>query len=423
MSPKKILEARIPLKQLAPAVILVVNSMIWFAITSTVLTSSVANLNLPPLETLILDGLYYAGIALSAFVGAMFFPRQKENRLLLWMMFGVLTTISVTTFQSNQIRYADAIYVRDFGFFREAIGVNAFLSLLLGMSIGMGLPSALAYFADTTAVENRGTYGGLIWLPVGFGVLTLAFALYSLDVVWALSILAIWRASGGVLFLGLSKLRGKQNLEAKKSSYGTILRRRDLMLYLIPWIMFSLVNFSEYPIIAKVLGDFQFMAGSIEFAISGVSAVIGGVLSDLFGRKRIVITGFIILGIEYAILSLFSGAEASWYVYTICDGTAWGLFASVFFMTIWGDLAETTQKEKYYVIGGLPYLLAGFMAVVVPFAGDIQAVTAFSLASFFLFVAVLPLMYAPETLPEKKIKDRELRDYLEKAKRTKDKYA
>jgi hypothetical protein len=339
------------------------------------------------------------------------------------MMFGVLTTISVTTFQSNQIRYADAIYVRDFGFFREAIGVNAFLSLLLGMSIGMGLPSALAYFADTTAVENRGTYGGLIWLPVGFGVLTLAFALYSLDVVWALSILAIWRASGGVLFLGLSKLRGKQNLEAKKSSYGTILRRRDLMLYLIPWIMFSLVNFSEYPIIAKVLGDFQFMAGSIEFAISGVSAVIGGVLSDLFGRKRIVITGFIILGIEYAILSLFSGAEASWYVYTICDGTAWGLFASVFFMTIWGDLAETTQKEKYYVIGGLPYLLAGFMAVVVPFAGDIQAVTAFSLASFFLFVAVLPLMYAPETLPEKKIKDRELRDYLEKAKRTKDKYA
>jgi MFS family permease len=406
MPPKKILEVRIPLKQLAPAVILVVNSMIWFAITSTVLTNSVADLKLPLPETLILDGLYYAGIALSAFIGAKFFPRQKENRLLLWMMFGVLTTISVTTFEGNQI------------------GVNAFLSLFLGMSIGMGLPSALAYFADTTAVENRGTYGGLVWLPVGFGVLTLAFALYSLTAFWALSILAIWRASGGVLFFGLSRLRGKQNLEAKKSSYSNILRRRDLMLYLVPWIMFSLVNFSEYPIVGKVLGDFQLTAGLVEFAISGVSAVIGGVLSDLFGRKRIVITGFIILGIEYAILSLFSGTQASWYVYTLCDGIAWGLFASVFFMTIWGDLAETTEKEKYYVIGGLPYLLAGFMAVVVQqFAVNIQAVTAFSLASFFLFVAVLPLMYAPETLPEKKIKDRELRDYLERAKRTKDKYA
>lgn len=405
MSPKKILEARIPLKLLAPAVVLVLNSMIWLVITSTVLTNSVANLKLPLLETLILDGLYYAGIALSSFIGAMFFPRQKENCLLVWIMFGVLTTISVATFQSNQI------------------SVNAFLSLLLGMSIGMGLPSALAYFADTTAVENRGTYGGLVWLPVGFGILTLAFALYSLNLFWALSILAIWRASGGVLFFGLSKLRGKQNLEMKKPSYGTILRRRDLMLYLIPWIMFSLVNFSEYPILGRVLGEFQLMAGSIEFAISGVSALIGGVLSDLVGRKRIVITGFVILGIEYAILSLFSGAQASWYIYIFCDGTAWGLFASVFFMTIWGDLAETTQKEKYYVIGGLPYLLAGFMAVVVqPFATDIQTVTAFSLASFFLFVAVLPLMYAPETLPEKKIKDRELRDYVERAKKTKDKY-
>jgi len=415
MSPKKILEARIPLKQLAPAVILVANSMIWFAITNTVLTMLVADLKLPTFQTLILDGLYYAGIALSAFIGAMFFTHQRKNRLLLWIIFGVLTTASLMTFQRNQI------------------GTNAFLSLLLGMSMGMGLPSSLAYFADATAVGNRGTYGGLIWLPVGFGALALGFAvysLYSLNVFWALSILAIWRALGGALFFLSSKLKGKQDLEAKKSSYGKILRRRDLILYLVPWIMFSLVNFSESPILARapILGNmpenFQLIAGSIEFAISGVSAVIGGVLSDLVGRKRIVITGFIILGIEYAILSLFSRAQASWYVYTLCDGIAWGLFASVFFMTIWGDLAETAQKEKYYVIGGLPYLLAGFMAVVVePFAEGIQAETAFSLASFFLFVAVLPLMYAPETLPEKKIKDRELRDYLEKAKRAKDKYA
>jgi hypothetical protein len=93
-------------------------------------------------------------------------------------------------------------------------------------------------------------------------------------------------------------------------------------------------------------------------------------------------------------------------------------------MTLWGDLAEEGQKEKFYVLGGLPYLLAGFLSVIVkPFAEVIQTVTAFSLASFFLFVAVLPLMYAPETLPEKKIKERELRDYLDKAKKTKEKYA
>jgi hypothetical protein len=100
------------------------------------------------------------------------------------------------------------------------------------------------------------------------------------------------------------------------------------------------------------------------------------------------------------------------------------MFAAVFFMTLWGDLAGNNQKERYYLLGGLPYLLTAFLSVIVtPFVAIIPASTAFSLASFFLFVAVLPLMYAPETLSEKRIKDMELKSYLEKAKKVKEKYA
>jgi len=44
-----------------------------------------------------------------------------------------------------------------------------------------------------------------------------------------------------------------------------------------------------------------------------------------------------------------------------------------------------------------------------------------SIASFFLFLAVLPLFYAPETLPEKEIKERELKEYLKKARKIKEK--
>ena len=50
-----------------------------------------------------------------------------------------------------------------------------------------------------------------------------------------------------------------------------------------------------------------------------------------------------------------------------------------------------------------------------------SAYTAFSLAAFFLFLAVVPLMYAPETLPEKKMKERQLKQYIEKAKKIKEK--
>ncbi len=49
--------------------------------------------------------------------------------------------------------------------------------------------------------------------------------------------------------------------------------------------------------------------------------------------------------------------------------------------------------------------------------------TAFTIASFFLFLAILPLIYTDETLPEKKMKERELKNYLEKAQNIRDKYS
>ena len=39
----------------------------------------------------------------------------------------------------------------------------------------------------------------------------------------------------------------------------------------------------------------------------------------------------------------------------------------------------------------------------------------FAFGAIFLFFAVLPLMYAPETLPEKSLKDRDLKSYVERA--------
>ncbi|MDI9576893.1 MAG: hypothetical protein QM398_02000, partial [Thermoproteota archaeon] len=52
-----------------------------------------------------------------------------------------------------------------------------------------------------------------------------------------------------------------------------------------------------------------------------------------------------------------------------------------------------------------------------PYLAGIQKEMIFSFASVFLFLAVLPLIYAPETLPEKIMKDRDLRSYIEKAKK------
>jgi len=165
----------------------------------------------------------------------------------------------------------------------------------------------------------------------------------------------------------------------------------------------------------QVFGEDFAIINILTYAIIGVVATIAGLFADLVGRKRIVIAGFIMLGIEYAALSVFSNSTAM-YLYLFLDGVTWGLLFSVFFMAIWGDLGENYEKEKYYTLGGLPFLLAGFLSIIIkPNVSGVNSIAAFSIASFFLFLAILPLMYAPETLPEKNIKERELKSYIEKA--------
>lgn len=367
-------------------------------------SNAINGLHVPSSETLLLFTVYYVGIAGAGILGAMFSRSVRETYLLVWMFTGAIMTALLPTIANNNT------------------SVNTLISLFLGIVAGMGLPSCLAYFADTTVVENRGLYGGITWGTIGFGTLIFVVLVSPMDLASAFATLAAWRIFGVVAFFFLSRSRGRIQQKPSIPAYRSILQRREMVLYLVPWIMFSLVNFAEAPVLERLLGDFYMLVGFVEFAISGVSAVIGGLLSDLVGRKRVVITAFIILGIEYAVLSLFSEMQFSRYLYTVLDGFAWGMFASVFFMTLWGDLAGDYRREKYYALGGIPYFLAGFLPIIVkPYAGMIQTATAFSLASFFLFLAVLPLMYAPETLPEKTIQQRELGKYVDDAKKFKEK--
>jgi len=168
--------------------------------------------------------------------------------------------------------------------------------------------------------------------------------------------------------------------------------------------------------LARVFGDKLALVQISEFAFIGIFAFIGGFIADIAGRKRVVIAGFVMLGVEYATMSMFSDYSFAIYIFTILDGITWGLLFSVFLTVIWGDLGEGFEKEKFYALGGVPFLIASFLSVLIePYAKSIPLATAFTIASFFLFVAVIPLMYATETLPEKSMKDRELKDYLAKA--------
>jgi MFS family permease len=379
------------------AFILVVNSFSWYSFMSVVFTSVVDNLQIALAETLGLFGVFYAGIAISAITGHYLFRKSRNSLLLLWMFLGVIASMLFNLIE--------------IGIYSVALAV----SLFQGISIGLGLPSALAYFADLTRFETRGRLGGITYGVSAIAMFILLYSWSLLGSAVSLFVLPIWRGLGLVLFMHFMRRVKFENSQSTPSN-SSILGDRRLILYLIPWIMFCLVNWIEAPIVENIFGDFYSFVISAEFAVSAIFALIGGIFADLVGRKRGIIAGFILLGTEYAVLSLVPAMLFSHYLYLILDGVSWGMFSVVFFMVLWGDLAESKRKEKYYVIGGLPYLLSNFLSVLVkPYIEGINVSTAFSVASFFLFLAVLPLVYSPETLPEKKIKERELKNYIEKA--------
>jgi MFS family permease len=189
--------------------------------------------------------------------------------------------------------------------------------------------------------------------------------------------------------------------------------------------MFSIIDALEKALFKDFLtAEYNVLAFAVQPVVAGLSMLIGGLLSDRVGRKRVVMYGFVSLGVAYAILGIAPTLPLAWNIYLIVDAIAAGILWIVFIMILWGDLSAQDSREKYYVIGSLPFLATAAIPLsLVPLSEVLQATTpAFSLASFFLFLAVLPLMYAPETLPQKKMELRRLRNYMDQAKKLAGKY-
>lgn len=386
--------------------IVIANTFLWYLYAFNILLVIVRTINLNYFEILAALVINFLAASVSALSGAALIDKvhRRIPLLLTWFVFGTIASFIPM-------------------FIDPLVETNLFIVFFLfGASFGFGMPTSMGYFADSTFVENRCLTGGAIFLIIGFGAFLLGMINVT-DVSTHFAILTLLRIGGLVAFFAP---KPRENFPKNKShSYIFVLSQRSFLLYFIPWIMFCLVNQISAPVLYQFFGeDFFTFLMATELVLSGIFAVASGFFCDRIGRKIVAIVGFAMLGLGYAMLSVFPENMVSWYFYTVADGVAWGIFYAVFFAAVWGDLARGSPSEKYYALGGLPYLLSNFLRFIVGryIAETVAIYTVFSLASFFLFLAVLPLMFAPETLPEKHIKERELKIYIEKAKKIKEKY-
>ena len=385
------------------SMIIIVNTLVWYHYAFNFLNEIIQNSNLTYIETVTCWLPNFIGATVSALIGASLITkiRRRISFLYFWMFLGVISsTIPLVTLSNIQV-----------------------ISLLFGISFGLGMPVCLGYYADCTDIEKRALISGVILFVNGAGTVLIVIV-QSVSIIANTLILAVWRAAGLAIFFSL-KPTEKLNDGSKSLSYAEIITQRPFLSYLLPWIMFSLINYLSLPVEFNILGeDFVRFLGIIESVLISCSAIVGGFLSDNIGRKRMVIAGFVMLGIGYAVLGMYPRNLLSWYLFTVIDGAAWGVFYTIFILTLWGDISNGVSSDKYYAIGGIPFFLSNFIRFILTqyIVEAVPDYALFSFMAFFMFLAVIPLMFAPETLPEKKLRERELRQYIEKAKKIKEKY-
>lgn len=387
------------------SITLIVNAFAWYSCATVITIDKMDKASFVFNEKLMVYVISLAVAVLSTLIGACFASKFKirKNFLFIWTLIGIVSSIFFTILEA-------------------ATFVNVLILIfVVNVSFCLGLPASLAYFAESTVEENRGRCAMVTLLVMFFAAYALKSFVSESTIMNSL-LLIVWR------ILGLLEVFISRNSVAPSVSVSpslvSILKERSFILYIVPWTLFSMINYLSWPLGVRLLGEDIYFYESLETLIAAISSIIAGFAIDSIGRKRTLIIGFVIFGLGYGMLGIYPRNTLAWYFYTFVDGVAWGIIFVIFWFTIWGDLAYKKRSEKYYALGILPYSFSSFLqATIGPFISNIISEYAvFSFAALFLFLAVVPLMFAPETLPEKTLRERELRSYIEKAKRIREKF-
>ncbi|MGA2682070.1 MAG: MFS transporter [Candidatus Bathyarchaeia archaeon] len=388
-------------------VLLVVNAFVWYYVVFALFLQTI----IPKISgagfssAILIWGLHFGGLIISAVAGTFVSKKIKHRHLIiLWMILGTLSSIAIVLVNPSNIWQVSLIGV------------------ILGISLGIGMPACIGRYSDSIPVENRGRISGITLFVSGIGIA--AFSIVGISEILILGIvLAVWRLSGLIIYL-LVKAPSSPPLTAKKSNsqYTKVFGQHSFILYFIPWVMFSLINYLVAPSSPTLGASESWNLTLVQTGFMGLFALLGGFFIDSMGRKRVAVTGFILLGLGTALLGISSSDLTILYFNAIVDGIAWGFLLVLFILTVWGDLSFGTSSDKYYAVGVIPFFISNFLGLTVgsyisSYFTGYRASELFSFGAFFLFLAVLPLIYTPETLPEKSIKDRDLKSYVEKARK------
>jgi MFS family permease len=389
----------IRMKTAFASVVIVANPFVWYYAVVLALQGTLAKMSADTSTAFLIWAIHFSGLIIAALIGAALASKIEKKRFLAaWMLLGIIASLTLALVNTTDV----LILTIQAGF--------------LGATLGVGMPTCMRYFTNNITVEKRGRISGIVMITFVLGLVLFSVVGVGNMLIFGLA-LAVWRLASLVIYLSTGAA-DKTKAKVEASSYKQILGQRAFYLYFIPWVMFSLVNYLPISLQLKIVGpELNSSITLIQNLVLGIFAFVGGFLIDIIGRKRTAIAAFVMIGISTSVLGAYYSDIYAWLFFAVVSGIAWGFLFVLFILTIWGDLSYSLPSDKFYALGVMPFFVSQLLGFTLgPNIADIVPEYAlFSFVAFFLFLAVLPMVYAPETLPEKLMKDRDLKSYAEKA--------
>ena len=341
--------------------------------------------------------LFFIFAIASALIGVHISERFNRRKLLtLSITLGILSILSLTIFHGETF--------------------SLLLGSLLGLSFGLGFPSAAALFSDHTQEESRGKITGFFVL-ITFTLITCGMFVSQVYSFLELIIFSIVLSSLGYLSLTKDQC-SRENREVK--TWFSILSRRNVRYYLIPWIIFNLVsglsNFIYPGLPNEPMYESAINIGTLtQFIGVAIFSIISGFICDRFGRRLPIIIGVLLFGISFGILSVALDPLIIIFQSTIF-GVAWG-FCMVAYFVIPADLAESesTLPEKYFALINISSFVvySGTMTLPIILGFSVPINILSPILSILLFSSIIPLYSVSETLSETIRNSRKIRKHTE----------
>ena len=308
-----------------------------------------------------------------------------------------------------------SIFVNSLFFMFSKGPIVLLICALSGGAYGLGFPLIHSLIIDNTPIEERCRLLGFIVFISIIVFLTsfIVSTLFSFTLTQFFILILLLQLSS-ILSLNYVDLLNFYKPKKSHHFFETISSQKFL-LYFIPWLMFSFSNSAAILVVSATIHSEMILALTqiIKFLVSSIFLIISGILADKYGRKLPLLIGFVMLGLTFALYPFLQNPIIYLFA-TMISGIAWSSILVSYLFVILGDLSPEGSRDKYYALGVISSLFFEFFALFILGYYEYYIPTGIgsSILSVSLFLSVIPLLYASETLPRENMENRKINDYL-----------